>query len=42
LALERVLEHSKILEKEIKLEVPWKETEEKLKEDFENRKSFKD
>jgi excinuclease ABC subunit C len=32
LALEKVLEHSKILEREIKVEVPWKETEEKLKE----------
>jgi excinuclease ABC subunit C len=31
LALERVLEHSKILESEIKIEVPWKEIEEKLK-----------
>jgi excinuclease ABC subunit C len=31
LALGKVLEHSKILEKEIKIEVPWKETEEKLK-----------
>jgi excinuclease ABC subunit C len=31
LALEKVLEHSKILEKEVKVEVPWKETEEKLK-----------
>jgi len=32
LALERVLEHSKILEKEVKVEIPWKEIEEKLKE----------
>jgi excinuclease ABC subunit C len=31
LALERVLEHSRILEKEVKVEVPWKEIEEKLK-----------
>jgi excinuclease ABC subunit C len=31
LALEKVLEHSKILEKEVKVEVPWKEIEEKLK-----------
>ena len=32
LALEKVLEHSKILEREIKIEIPWKEIEEKLKE----------
>jgi excinuclease ABC subunit C len=32
LALGRVLEHSKILEREIKIEVPWEEIEEKLKE----------
>ena len=31
LALERILEHSRILEKEIRLEVPWKDVEEKLK-----------
>jgi excinuclease ABC subunit C len=31
LALERVLEHSRILEKEVRVEVPWKEIEEKLK-----------
>jgi excinuclease ABC subunit C len=31
LALEKVLEHSRILEKEVKVEVPWKEIEEKLK-----------
>jgi excinuclease ABC subunit C len=32
LALEKVLEHSKILEREVKIEVPWKEIEEKLRE----------
>jgi excinuclease ABC subunit C len=31
LALEKVLEHSRILEKEIRVEVPWKEIEKKLK-----------
>jgi excinuclease ABC subunit C len=31
-ALERVFEHSRILESETKLEVPWEETEKKLKE----------
>ena len=31
-ALEKVLEHSKILEKEVKIEIPWKEIEEKLRE----------
>jgi excinuclease ABC subunit C len=31
LALEKVLEHSRILEKEVRIEVPWKEIEEKLK-----------
>jgi len=31
LALEKVLEHSRILEKEIRVEVPWKEIEENLK-----------
>ena len=31
LSLKKVLEHSKILEKETKVEIPWKETEEKLK-----------
>jgi excinuclease ABC subunit C len=30
-SLERVLEHGKILEKEIKIEVPWKKIEERLK-----------
>jgi excinuclease ABC subunit C len=31
LALEKVLEHSRILEKEIRVEIPWEEIEEKLK-----------
>jgi excinuclease ABC subunit C len=31
LVLEKVLEHSKILEKEVRVEVPWKEIEEKLR-----------
>jgi excinuclease ABC subunit C len=34
LALEKVLEHSRILEKEIRVEVPWKEIEEKLKKNL--------